>query len=75
MKALFELVSEERARDTRLSATKVFSDLDISKIAKSVIGRRIYKIRNTLVHQEAVSYTHLDVYKRQSFTKRIPWLN
>ena len=52
MCALFEMVSDATAKDMRLSTTKVFSDLDILNVTKSTIGRRIYKIRNTLVHQE-----------------------
>ena len=52
MKALFEMISDGTARDARLCATKTFSDFEISSVSKSAIGRRIYKIRNTLVHQE-----------------------
>lgn len=52
MKALFELISDKSARDVRLISTKAFSDFDIGAVSKSAIGRRIYKIRNTLVHQE-----------------------
>lgn len=52
MKALFEMLSDTIVRDIRLSTTKVFSDLEITTVSKSAIGRRIYKIRNTLVHQE-----------------------
>lgn len=48
---LFDLVDDEILREQTIQHTHAFSDIDVKAATSAVIGRRIYKIRNMLVHQ------------------------
>lgn len=49
---IFETTSEIVINRTALSGIEAFKDIDIKNVELSAIGRRFYKIRNLLVHQE-----------------------
>jgi len=52
IEALFELLDETFVKDSRLLTTGPFKGYVFETMKNSAIGRRIYTIRNTLVHQE-----------------------
>lgn len=49
---LFSLVSDHIVKDEKVKLAKVFDDFDFPTTEAKVFGRRIYKIRNILVHQQ-----------------------
>lgn len=52
IEALFEMLDDAIVKDYSLLKTGPFKGCDFNEMKKSAIGRRIYTIRNTLVHQE-----------------------
>lgn len=49
---LFSMVTKGVAIDPSLSSVKAFGDVNFNEADSELISRRIYKIRNILVHQE-----------------------
>ena len=49
---IFELLPEESVRDGAVARLKCFSGLEPDRSKAGAIGRRLYKIRNQLVHQQ-----------------------
>jgi len=49
---LFTLLEEGTAKSEALRGISLFADLDLQDVNRATIGRRIYKIRNVIVHGE-----------------------
>lgn len=52
IEAIFDLLDDDLVMREELASSLPFQDLNFTEIKKSAVGRRIYKIRNFLVHQE-----------------------
>lgn len=52
IEALFELAGEDIVKSKNLESVAAFRDFDFEKAEEKTFARRIYKIRNVLVHHE-----------------------